>query len=378
MSVTRIHEDPRVTKPYTEAEWQAVDALGRRIDDALRAGDVRLTMGGEPTFLSIDDRNGEEWNFQALGTGKRKLAGVLLRRLRDRFAPGGLLHFGQGKWYPGESLPRWSLGCYWRRDGAPIWNNPALTADDERDYGFGESEARCFTAGLAARLGISPERLIPGYEDVWYYMWRERQLPVNVDPLSSRLDDEEERLRLARVFEQGLNKVVGYALPLRPGRPGEPRWVSGHWFLRRENLFLVPGDSPMGFRLPLDSLPWTAKEDRDPIYELDPMASRGPLPPLKGRSRQPMFATTGTDSRRAPSLAEQLLAEQPPANGKSDPGVVRTSLCVEPRQGRLHVFLPPQQIVEDYLNWSPPSKTRRRSWVFRYSLKATPRRGTTG
>jgi len=349
MSVTRIHEDPRVTKPYTEEDWQAVDALGRRIDDALRAGDVRLTMGGEPTFLSIDDRDGEEWNFLALGTGKRKLAGVLLRKLRDRFAPGGLLHFGQGKWYPGESLPRWALGCYWRPDGAPVWQDPALTADDERDYGFGEPEARRFAADLAVRLGVSPEFLISGYEDVWYYMWRERQLPVNVNPLQSRLDETEERLRLAKVFEQGLNKVVGYALPLRIGKVGEARWVSGQWFLRRENLYLVPGDSPMGLRLPLDSLPWTAKQDLEPLDELDPMAPRGPLPPWTERSRQPLLPTTATEGRGAPSLADQLRGQRPPVNGQSDPGTVRTSLCVEPRQGRLHVFLPPQRLLEDYL-----------------------------
>jgi uncharacterized protein (DUF2126 family)/transglutaminase-like putative cysteine protease len=349
MSVTRIHEDPRVTKPYTEEAWQAVDALGRRIDDALRAGDVRLTMGGEPTFLSIDDRDGEEWNFLALGTGKRKLAGVLLRRLRDRFAPSGLLHFGQGKWYPGESLPRWALGCFWRRDGDPVWQDPALTADDERDYGFGELEAHRFAAELAARLGVSPDFLVPGYEDAWYYMWRERQLPVNVDPLKNRLDEAEERLRLARIFEQGLNKVVGYALPLRIGKDGEARWVSGKWFLRRENLYLIPGDSPMGFRLPLDSLPWTAKEDREPFHELDPMAPRGPLPPWTEKSRRQLFRTTVTDGRGTPSLAERLRGERPPVNGQSDSGAVRTSLCVEPRQGRLHVFLPPQQFLEDYL-----------------------------
>ena len=349
MSVTRIHEDPRVTKPYTEEEWQAVDALGKRIDNVLRAGDVRLTMGGEPTFLSIDDRNGEEWNFLALGTGKRKLAGVLLRRLRDRFAPGGLLHFGQGKWYPGESLPRWALGCYWRRDGVPVWQDPALTADDERDYGFGELEAQRFAAGLAARLGVSPEFLIPAYEDVWYYMWRERQLPVNVNPLKNRLDESEERLRLATVFEQGLNKVVGYALPLRIGKESEARWVSGKWFLRRENLYLIPGDSPMGLRLPLDSLPWTAKEDREPLHELDPMAPRGPLPPWSETTRRPLFQSIAVDSQGTPSRAEQLRAERPPVNGQSDRDTVRTSLCVESRQGRLHVFLPPQRLLEDYL-----------------------------
>jgi len=359
MSVTRVHEDPRVTKPYTEDEWRAADALGRRIDEALEAGDVRLTMGGEPTFLSIDDRDGPEWNFLALGAGKRKQAGWLFRRLRDRFAPGGLLHFGQGKWYPGESLPRWALGCYWRGDGEPVWRDPALTADDERDYGFGDAEAQRFSAELAARLGVDAAFLVPGFEDVWYYMWRERRLPVNVDPLKSRLDEEEERLRLAKVFEQGLNAVVGYALPLRPGRAGEPRWVSGPWPLRRENMYLIPGDSPMGLRLPLDSLPWTAAEQREPLYELDPTAPRGPLPPRTG-DRRPLFQdpADGLDGvrneeggvRREDKPEGPSLSPPSPLLTPHSSLLVRTSLCVEPRHGRLHVFLPPQRLLEDYLD----------------------------
>jgi uncharacterized protein (DUF2126 family)/transglutaminase-like putative cysteine protease len=340
MSVTRVHEDPRVTKPYTEEQWRAVDALGRRIDEALRAGDVRLTMGGEPTFLSIDDRDGEEWNFLALGPEKRKLAGVLLRRLRDRFAPGGLLYFGQGKWYPDESLPRWALGCYWRRDGVAVWQDQALVAEDAWDYGHGEAEANRFAQGLAVRLGVDPAHLIPGYEDVWYYLWRERNLPANVDPLKSNLDDPEERARLARVFTQGLNKMVGYALPLRPGDEGEPRWVSGRWFLRRETMYLIPGDSPMGLRLPLDSLPWVPPEDRQPLFEMDPMTPRGPLPPRPDRRRAPLFQTAADSPTRR---------VEPSPNGQPDRGVVRTSLCVEPRDGRLHVFMPPLRHLEDYL-----------------------------
>ncbi|HEX5270148.1 MAG TPA: transglutaminase family protein, partial [Gemmataceae bacterium] len=285
MAVSRVRETPRVTKPYTEGQWRAIDALGERVDEALRAGDVRLTMGGEPTFVSIDDRDSPEWAVAALGPGKRGLGGVLLKRLRDRFAPGGLLHFGQGKWYPGESLPRWAFGCWWRRDGVALWHDPSLVADPERDYGHGWGDARRFARELAARLGVDPEFAVPAYEDAWYYLWRERRLPTNVDPLESRLDDPEERHRLARVFEHGLGEPVGLALPLRRRhRPDGSYWESGQWLLRREHLFLMPGDSPMGHRLPLDSLPWEPPESRDAVIPADPFAPRHEL---NGRAGNP-------------------------------------------------------------------------------------------
>src|SRR5580704_16102248 len=260
MSVRRMYESPRVTRPYTEEQWQRIDLLGRHVDDELSKGDVRLTMGGEPTFVAIDDMDGAEWNFTALGPRKRELAGVLIKRLKRQFAPGGLLHYGQGKWYPGESLPRWALGCWWRPDGVPIWTDETLVADETVDYGHDAAEARRFVHTLADVLGVERHHAIPAYEDVWYYLWKERRLPANVDPLSSKLEDEEERERLARVFEQGPGAVVGYVLPLERrsrSRPGAP-WTSGPWFFRSERMFLLPGDSPIGYRLPLDSLPWVA------------------------------------------------------------------------------------------------------------------------
>lgn len=338
MSVSRIYEDPRVTKPYTDEQWEAIEAVGRRVDDRLRVGDVRLTMGGEPTFVSVDDAEGAEWNTAAVGPTKQRLAGRLLLRLRDRFAPGAFLHYGLGKWYPGESLPRWALGCYWRRDGEPLWADARLYAADDRDYGYGPDHALRFATALADRLGVPSDYCQPGFEDTFYYLWRERRLPVNVDPLDNRLNDPEERRRIAQLFDQGLGRVVGYALPLRRDESSaEPAWVSGPWQLRAGRLFLIPGDSPMGLRLPLDTLPWAEPEAIEPVVEEDPFAPREPLVSRIDRERQRRLATPAADG-------------PPPNPVKERPEeVVRTALCVEPREGRLHVFMPPVRRLEDYL-----------------------------
>ncbi|MEY4694548.1 MAG: hypothetical protein RLZZ95_997, partial [Pseudomonadota bacterium] len=268
MSVTRIHESARVTKPYTEDQWRNVLTLGEQVDAQLMAQDVRLTMGGEPTFVATQDRDAPEWNTDALGPTKRGLATELVHKLRHQYGQGGFLHLGQGKWYPGEQLPRWALSIYWRTDGQPCWQDPSVFADERVPSHYTSADAQRFMQALTAQLGLPQDTVLPGYEDTWYYLWRERRLPVNVDPFDAKLDDEMERVRLRRVFQQGLDQPVGYVLPLQPARANAAtpsaltpslsgaEWQTGRWFLRDERLYLMPGDSPMGWRLPLDSLPW--------------------------------------------------------------------------------------------------------------------------
>ncbi len=343
MSVRRIREEPRSTRPYPEAVWEAIVALGDRVEEELNKEDVRLTMGGEPTFVSIDDMDGEQWNTGALGDEKRTLSEDLIKKLRNLWAPGGLLHYGQGKWYPGESLPRWALGCYWRADGRPVWKDDRWIADTAKDYGLGVAEAKMFIEALADQLELSRRFIRESYEDVLYYLHKEQRLPVNVKPTDSRLDDPEERERLAATFERGLGEVVGYVLPLQYGS-----WKSGPWPLRSEHMFLLPGDSPAGLRLPLESLPWVSEADFPHDYPLDPMADRGPLPNLHDGQRFINGAdvpTAGEGVRTQPVPFD----DPQPVTGESAAWVVRTALCVQPRQGRLYVFMPPIASLEGYL-----------------------------
>ncbi|PIY28307.1 MAG: IMP dehydrogenase, partial [Comamonadaceae bacterium CG_4_10_14_3_um_filter_60_42] len=281
MQVTRIYESPRVTKPYTEDQWADIMALGEAVDAELVAGDVRLTMGGEPTFVGIDDRDAPEWNTDALGPTKRGFATELVHKLRQEYGQGGFLHFGQGKWYPGEQLPRWALNIYWRADHEPIWRNPALFIDERAPTHYTSEDARRFTILLAAKLGVTGKFIQTAFEDTWYYLWRERRLPVNVDPFNSKLDDEMERARLRRVFEQKLDTPVGYVLPIKLAGYDDSygaAWTTGPWFLRDERMYLMPGDSPMGLRLPLDSLPWVSEADFPYMIEQDPSVLVGALP----------------------------------------------------------------------------------------------------
>ncbi len=345
MKVTRIHEDPRVTKPFHEEQWQAIEALGHKVDAELAQGDVRLTLGGEPTFVSIDDMDGPEWNINAHGEKKRELAGILQRKLKAKFAPGGLLHFGQGKWYPGEPLPRWALGIYWRGDGLPLWRDDNLIAAADEKGTFGKADARRFVETLAQRLGLSERYVMPAYEDVWQAVTTEQNLPDNVDPLERDLKDAEQRSRLATLLDGGLGEAVGYLLPIKPvdrGRfprgelkPAESHWQSSRWPLKRKHVYLIAGDSPMGLRLPLASLPWVAPDDAEIEHALDPFAEREAL--------------------GAPQAEDSASRMRPDANGQvaerpKPKEVIHTALCAQIRDGRLNVFMPPLTHLEDYVN----------------------------
>lgn len=356
MRVTRIHEDPRVTKPYTELQWTEIEQLGHRVDERLRAEDVRLTIGGEPTFVSIDDMDGAEWNTAAVGPDKRRLSEILIKRLRERFCPGALLHYGQGKWYPGESLPRWALACFWRKDGVPAWENPDLIADVNSDLGHTVRDAHRFANRLADLLEIRKKWIVPAYEDVAQFLIKEQQLPVNVDPRDPKLNDPEERARMARVFQRGVGAPVGFVVPLRrQWWQAQPRWTSGPWPVRSEKLFLLPGDSPIGLRLPIESLPWALPADLQPRYELDPLAPVGPLP--RPDYRQQSVRKPAVPTGRPP-VSEQYLQGRDEEvdefefeDDETKPSaIVRTALCIEPRGGTIHVFMPPMERLEDYLD----------------------------
>ncbi len=354
MTIKRIGESPRVTKPYTEEQWREIEALGYSIDSELKKQDVRLTMGGEPTFISSDNMDGDEWNFTAVGPEKRRLSVELLLRLKKKFAPGGLSHWGQGKWYPGEPLPRWALACYWRQDGKPIWEDDALVADETTAHGYAAEDSSRFIQALAKKLGADPAWAMPAYEDPFYHLWKERRLPINVDPLKADPREEEDGSGLGRVLEQGIERIVGYFLPLQRADPSNPSaWVSGPWFLRSAKLFLTPGDSPMGLRLPLDSLPWVSQADYPYLNELDPTEERPPLPLREGLRRHypqtKALIEIGPELLQSSDRTLRQDKERLPKPGESASWIVRTALCVETRMGNIHVFMPPVATLEDYL-----------------------------
>jgi uncharacterized protein (DUF2126 family)/transglutaminase-like putative cysteine protease len=339
MKVERVWQAPRVTKPYSEQQWSAIDALGKQIDATLQSEDVRLTMGGEPTFVSGENAQAPEWNTEALGENKRKIAADLFGKLKQRYARLGLAHFGQGKWYPGEQLPRWSLNCFWRKDGEPIWADDALTADEARRYPEAAANAPRLLQEVARRLSISAGYVFAAYEDAFYYLLRERKLPANVDPLNSQLADPLERARLARVLGGELGDPIGYVLPIARPLDGAA-WHSSRWFLRSEHCYLIPGDSPIGYRLPLDSLPAVSPGDFPHIHPPDPTQDFGALAP-HGK----LLEKRAGDTAARPTRAEPDDAAPPEA----PTGVIRTSLCAQQRNGVLYVFMPPTRTLDDYL-----------------------------
>jgi uncharacterized protein (DUF2126 family) len=320
-TVHRVREDPRVTLPYTVEQWDRIDQLGDDVDRLLEHGDVRLTMGGEPTFVSIDDMEGDEWNTAADGPAKRTLALELALRLHDRFATDGLIQHGQGKWYPGEPLPRWQIGIVWRRDGEPLWKRRDLLAASTEPGTASSDDARRFANGIAARFGLEPRHVLEAHEDPVDHVWREARLPAGEPPPldASPHDDIAEpdaRIRLIERLRGPIAEPVAFVMPLHPSPDG---WCTTTWNLRRGRLYLIPGDSPAGFRLPLDSLTWSELPND---FERSPFEERGALP------------AAGTLPTSAATVAARHHAAP-------------TAIAFEVRGGHVHVFLPPLQQAED-------------------------------
>ncbi|MEM8752553.1 MAG: transglutaminase family protein, partial [Pseudomonadota bacterium] len=368
MKVERILETPRVTAPYTVRQWTEINALAEAVDARIEAADMRLTMGGEPTFVAAGDRDADEWTIGAVGPTKREYADRLIRRFRDRFAPEGLIHHGQGKWYPGEQLPRWAFSLFWRADETPLWSSRDLIAEEGGDSG-GPKAAEALCVGIAERLEVGAEHVRPAYEDPVAYIREEHRLPLNIEPEDNRLEEPEARARLARVFDQGLTTPRSFVLPIQPQQAGPAgsgrmlKWQSEIWKTRRRHLTLAPGDSPAGFRLPLGSLiyidedayPYFAEADPfDPAshFQRRPLPGRAQVLPQRGAAAQ---AAAAAEVEAQIEELRRLWDEPPPAPAAGDafvgalPGV-RTALAVEPRDGALCVFLPPTRSAEEFVD----------------------------
>lgn len=322
--VHRIYESARVTKPYSDEQWEAVLQLGEKVDASLQQEDVRLTMGGEPTFVGTEGRDLPEWNDDADGENKRKQSLQLAQKLKNHFAANGFIHFGQGKWYPGEPLPRWQYAIFWRKDGQALWNNPALIANPLQDYGMTELHASEFIKTLSARLGINQSNCLPCYEDIYYFLWEKNNLPVNVNPNEIDKKESLSRQKLAEVLQQGMGKIVGYVLPMDYDNTYKS-WKSCLWTFNREEMFLIPGNSSAGLRLPLNRLPESSPEESEEIYEVSPLAELGELP--KPENFKKNWTTVASQQVKT----------------------LKTALCVEPREGKLYVFMPPLKSLESYV-----------------------------
>ncbi|WP_340158867.1 transglutaminase family protein [uncultured Maribacter sp.] len=326
-SVTRIFESPRVTKPYTDEQWQAIYDLGFKVEEELQANDVRLTMGGEPTFVSIDDMESEEWNTAADGQHKRELASKLSIRLLEVFGKGGLLHHAQGKWYPGEALPRWLIGIHWRKDGKPIWNNPSLLASFSEEYKMPRNITKRFLKTLGGYLGCKTNSVMPAYEDAFYFLWEEGKLPVDVNPKKYNKDDGHLRRKLGEILENGIGEVVGHVYPLTKKNN---KWLTNKWKFRNKHLFLTPGNSAIGLRLPLAALPQDPPIPSEPTAEVELFEPSPDLP-------------------KPGDALEKRLKLKSIGHPRKHP-YVRTAICAEVRENKLFLYLPPLDSAEDFLD----------------------------
>lgn len=329
--VKRIKELPRITLPYDDREIAEIRNLGYEVDKILEEGDVRLTMGGEPTFVSATDMESDQWNEGADGADKRKLAFQLSLNLKERFANKALLHFGQGKWYPGEPIPRWQYAIYWRKDLQPLWTEAHLLADPNERGNLNFHQMNTFAHALTASMGLSEKCIHEAFEDSFYYAWEENNLPLNIDISGIDLKDSMARRTLAQMLDNDLGNPSGIVIPLKWDYKND-KWQSCKWELRRGKLYLIPGNSDVGYRLPLDRLPTTAADEK-----LDEIV----LPP------DPMEKD---EALLDPKVMEERIMKRksnPPSSLSTK--TIKTALCLHIKEGKIGVFLPPFDSIDPFL-----------------------------
>jgi uncharacterized protein (DUF2126 family) len=332
--VTRVHEDPRVTLPYTEAAWGAICTVGARVDERLAAGDVRLTVGGEPTFVSIDNQVDPEWTTDADGTHKRERASALAARLKQVWAPQGLVQRSQGRWYPGEPLPRWQIGLFWRTDGEPLWTDEALLADPwqsgaaaaatsttARIPSMSPDGGRQVLKAVADGLGLPASQVRPAYEDALGRLAGAVRQPAG-EPVAAKddlaADAPDARAALLSRLDAPVTEPAAYLLPIHR-RADDSGWASADWRLRRGRIVLLEGDSPAGLRLPLNSISW---HPPPPSHHADPLMRRDTL-----------------------SVEEEDAAAVEDADA-----VPTTAMVAEIRDGLLYIYMPPTDELEHFVD----------------------------
>jgi uncharacterized protein (DUF2126 family)/transglutaminase-like putative cysteine protease len=364
--VTRLHEDPRVTKPYSEEQWASMMALGNKVDEDLNAGDMRLTMGGEPTFVSIDDMEAKEWNTGADGPQKRVLGARLIQRLKNSFGPGGLIHKGQGKWYPGETLPRWQYTTVWRNDGKAVWKNDALLDLDEETSHYKLDDVQRLATVLTRFLNIPDDHLHPAYEDAFFFLWEEGKVPDNLDPYASNLNDPIERKKLVELLTQGLGNPVGFVIPIE-WNFWQNNWLSCKWQFRNDRLVLIPGNSSIGYRLPLKSLTHTNPEkmqrpvERSTFEDLPPLEDYHKKVALRYHAAIPeqrvpaeflqaVYDSDEEDDDEYYKKVKEKKEKIPEPATSYEVYTVKTALCIELRDGKIYIFLPPLKYAEHYFD----------------------------
>lgn len=279
---------------------KALASVADKVDATFAAHGVRLTLGGEPTYIPVDPQ-GPEWSVTALGPTKLRYAYALADALIEQSLPNAVAIYSPGKFYPGEVNPRWAINLVWNRDGSPLV--PSLAEIKGRTTKLEAGIFERFRTQLNERLGIG---------DGWLR---------GIDPF-----DEKRPVAVLPLDHNGTAFVV-------------EDWRQG------EIVNLLLTDGPAGLRLPLNSLPEDVNRRALTAEILDGKLHIF-LPPLL---QAPLLALLEgvAATLRDLHLADAIFGGYVP----SDEASVWSRLAIASDPGVLEVNLPPCLTWRDYAHW---------------------------